>query len=129
MSQKDEVRCPICNELVGQDEKAIWWGDGGHRRLIILCRGCKRNLASEFCAFFGLDSQAARGTGIEIEWYEIVRILMRIRRNHFLRFSYLPKEGVPFLPTEGVSYMLTDIERAASPHSGGFFVDTDKGEA
>ena len=87
MSQ-DNVRCVKCNKLCGYDDNKGYWAGGD----LAVCKQCKNNLISRFCAFFNLGGVSGSDLGLEIEWIDVDRILSKIKRDYAMRESYIVTE-------------------------------------
>lgn len=90
MSQ-DDVTCARCDKPCGYDDgKGIWFGNdrkGDYHAAI--CSQCWRNMASRFCAFFGLDGCSSDDYGLDIQWHEVDEILSKIKYDLDMRISYV----------------------------------------
>ncbi len=96
MSQ-DGIRCAKCGELCGYDgDKAYWEGHN-----LALCGICKMNLASKFCAFFGIETSWTN-MGVEIEWGYVDKILSNIKRDVCRRESYIVTDKIWYERTQKI---------------------------
>lgn len=101
---QDSQTCPKCGVCSGYDEDKGYW-PGGDKRI---CGQCKRNLISRFCAFFGLDGVPSTEMGLELEWWEVNRILTNIQRDSAKRVSYIVTDKEMW---EKTSTMKTPMEK------------------